>query len=114
MHKPLLFDQLPEAVSQLNKKLEIILKLLYATHVHQPIETPEHFLTIKEAAQFLRLTVPTIYSKVSKRELPVMKRGKRLYFSSNELLEYLKEGRKKTNSEIEIEAVNYLSKKKST
>lgn len=73
-------------------------------------EQPEHLLTIQEAAQFLNLTVPTIYSKVSKGELPVMKRSKRLYFSNTELMEYLKEGRKKSNAEIEQEAESYLSK----
>ena len=72
-------------------------------------EQPEQLLTIQEAAQFLNLTVPTIYSKVSKGELPVMKRSKRLYFSSTELMEYLKEGRKKSNAEIEQEAAAYLS-----
>ncbi|WP_209399823.1 helix-turn-helix domain-containing protein [Pseudozobellia sp. WGM2] len=75
-------------------------------------EQPEQLLTIQEAAQFLNLTVPTIYSKVSKGELPVMKRSKRLYFSSIELIEYLKEGRKKSNSEIEQEAEAHLSKNK--
>lgn len=59
------------------------------------LQKPEQFLTVQEAAKFLNLTVPTIYSKVSKRELPCMKRGKRLYFSSTELMEYIKEGRKK-------------------
>ena len=75
-------------------------------------EQPEQLLTIQEAAQFLNLTVPTIYSKVSKGELPVMKRSKRLYFSSTELMEYLKEGRKKSSSEIDAEAEAYLSNHK--
>ena len=75
-------------------------------------EQPEQLLTIQEAAQFLNLTVPTIYSKVSKGELPVMKRSKRLYFSSTELMAYLKEGRKKSNAEIEQEAEAYLSNNK--
>lgn len=56
----------------------------------------EQFLTIKEAAEFLNLTVPTLYSKCSRGELPFMKRSKRLYFSSVELMEYLKAGRKNT------------------
>lgn len=71
----------------------------------------EQLLTVQEAAEFLNLKVPTIYSKVSRGELPVMKRGKRLYFSSTELMEYLKGGRKKSNAEIESEAENYLGKK---
>ena len=78
----------------------------------EPTETSEQFLTVQETAIYLNLTVPTIYSKVSKGELPVMKRGKRLYFSRTELMEYIKEGRKKSNLEIELEAENYLSKNK--
>jgi len=52
----------------------------------EPAETPEQLLTVQQAAKFLSLTVPTVYSKVSKNELPVMKRSKRLYFSRTELL----------------------------
>jgi len=78
----------------------------------EPTEQPERLLTVQKAAQFLNLTVPTIYSKVSKGELPVMKRSKRLYFSSTELLEYIKAGRKKSNAEIEQEAEAYLSNNK--
>ena len=86
----------------------LILDLKQPTKV-EPTEQPEQLLTVQEAAQFLNLTVPTMYSKVSKGELPVMKRSKRLYFSSTELMEYLKEGRKKSNAEIDQEAETYLS-----
>ena len=70
---------------------------------HEPTDQPEQLLTIQQAAEFLSLKVPTMYSKVSKGELPVMKRSKRLYFSRTELLEYLKDGRKKSNAEITVE-----------
>jgi len=78
------------------------------TQTVESTEQTEQLLTIKEAAEFLSLTVPTMYSKVSKGELPVMKRSKRLYFSRTELLDYLKHGRKKSNAEIEQEAKAYL------
>ena len=65
-------------------------------------EQPEQLLTIQEAAQFLNITVPTIYRKVLIGELPAMKRSKRLYFSSIELLEYLKDGLKKSKAELII------------
>lgn len=67
-------------------------------------------LNVEEAANFLRLSTPTIYSKVSKGELPFMKRSKRLYFSKEELMEYVKGGRQQTNAEIESEANLYLKK----
>jgi excisionase family DNA binding protein len=77
-----------------------------------PTEQSEKLLSVQEAAQFLNLTVPTIYSKVSRGELPVMKKSKRLYFSSIELMEYLKSGRKKSILELEAEADQYLVSKK--
>ena len=78
----------------------------------EPTVQTEQLLTIQQAADFLSLTVPTMYSKVSKCELPVMKRGKRLYFSRIELLEYLKDGRKKSNAEIKQGAEAYFSNTK--
>jgi len=89
--------------------------ILDLKHQPNPVEstTPQdQLLTIQEAAEFLSLTVATLYSKVSKFELPFMKRSKRLYFSRTELLDYLKQGRKKTTTEIETEAVQYLLNKK--
>jgi len=82
------------------------------TKTDEPNDQQERLLTIREAADFLSLTVPTMYSKVSKGELPVMKRSKRLYFSRTELLDYLKEGRKKSNAEIDQEAQAYFSNNK--
>ena len=72
--------------------------------------TTKELLTVKEAAQFLNLSTSTIYGKVHRNELPYMKRGKRLYFSSTELLQYLKKGRVKTCEEREIEMNKYLAK----
>jgi len=39
-----------------------------------------------------------------------MKRSKRCYFSKHELIEYIKDGRKKTNKEIDAEVSEYLLK----
>ncbi|HYG17161.1 MAG TPA: helix-turn-helix domain-containing protein [Bacteroidia bacterium] len=76
--------------------------------------TPEadELLTIKQAAQLLCLSVPTIYSLVSRAEIPVNKRGKRLYFSKAELTAWIKAGRKKTTAETAAEAEQYLKNKK--
>ena len=75
----------------------------------QPVK--DEFLTVQDTAKFLSLSVPTVYGLISKGELPVMKRSKRCYFSKVELINYLKDGRKKTNLEIETLAKNYTSKK---
>lgn len=110
--KNLTLENLPSAVSQLNDKLEQIERLIIESK-KKPENQSDKLLTIEEAAEFLHLSKATCYSKVSRGELPFMKmkRSKRLYFSRKELLEYLKEGRKKTNAEIEEEAHTYLKKK---
>jgi excisionase family DNA binding protein len=88
--------------------------LLDIKHQSATVETdhPDQLLTIQQAAEFLRLSVPTLYSKCSKSEIPYMKRSKRLYFSREQLTEYIKSGRKLTNAEIEQQTDQYLTNKK--
>lgn len=74
----------------------------------EPTPAQDEFLTIQQASELLHLTKPTIYTKTSRNEIPYMKRGKRLYFSKFELLDYLKAGKRKSNAEIEDEANSYL------
>ncbi len=112
MEQVLTFEQLPKAVTMLTQQVsELKQLLLESRQPNTSISQPEQLLNIQQAAEFLNLTVTTMYTKVSKGELPVMKRGKRLYFSQTELLEYLKTGRKKSNTEVQAEAANYLKKK---
>jgi excisionase family DNA binding protein len=96
----------------LTKEVGELKRLLIEKQEQQPNGQREQLLTIQEAAEFLSLSVPTMYSKVSKGEISVMKRSKRLYFSRTELMEYVKAGRKKSNAEIEAEADQYLKTKK--
>ncbi len=69
-------------------------------------------LNIQQAAELLNLSVATCYTKVHKAELPVCKRSHRLYFSKQDLLEYVKAGRKKTVTEIAAEAKEFVTRKK--
>jgi excisionase family DNA binding protein len=59
----------------------------------------DDLLTISQAAELLSLTVPTIYGLVHRHEIPNSKRGKRLYFSKAELLEWVSAGRRRTITE---------------
>lgn len=106
------FEKLPEAVTMLTKEVSELKRLLIEKQEATTTPEREQFLTIQEAAEFLSLSVPTLYSKVSRGELPSMKHGKRLYFSSIELSQCIKAGRKRSNNEIEQEADTYLSNNK--
>jgi excisionase family DNA binding protein len=106
------FNDLPEAIRQVQQKLDNIERLLSEKSENGADKPEEQFFTIHEAAQFLNLSVPTIYGYVSRSAIPVSKRGKRLYFSKLELIQWVKDGRKKTASEIESEAASYVKSKR--
>lgn len=110
--KQITFEQLPNAVTLLSQKLDNIERLLLQKNDPAPAEHPDKLLSVSQAADFLNLSVPTIYSKVSRGELPCMKRGKRLYFSQTELMDYLKAGKKLTNAEIDEMAEQYMKENK--
>ena len=76
-----------------------------------PTTDPDELLTVRGAAEFLTLSVPTIYALISKSELPVIKRGKRCYFLKVDLMAWLKQGRRKTNTEIAAEVKAYQKRK---
>jgi excisionase family DNA binding protein len=105
------FESMPQVLAQLVNEIESLRNKVEA--LQQPKVDQDEMLTIQEAGELLNLTVPTMYSKVSKREIPFIKPkgNKRLYFSRIELIEYLKQGRGLTNTEIEAQAENFLNKK---
>ena len=103
------YDSLPSAVEELHSKLDKITTLLMS--VPEAKSNQEKPLSVEEAAEFLNLSVPTIYSKVSKKEIPVMKMGKRLYFDKRDLLDQIKSGRIKTVAELQSDADTFLTKK---
>lgn len=101
----------------ITERLQIIEGLLYALAERQTERpensgSPDDLLTIEQAAEFLHLSKPTIYSKCSRNELPYMKRGKRLYFLREQLMEYIKAGQHETKRELTENANEFLKKRK--
>lgn len=99
------FEKLPEAVSILTREFQELKQAVLKRGVQEVKSNTKPFLNVKETADYLNLAVPTIYSKVSRGELPFIKRGKKLYFSSSDLEDYLNQGRR------EFEVVNLLKRK---
>lgn len=71
-------------------------------------EKRDALLTIKQAADYLDVTVSYLYKRTSLLEIPFNKKGKRIYFLESELREWIKQGRRKTKEEIEQEATDYI------
>ena len=104
-------EQLPNLVIQLSNEISELRNLL-SKQVNDKAVIPEQFLGIQEAAKSLGLTKSTLYTKVSRNEVPHYKQGNRLYFSTVELTEYLKQGKQSTFAEINAKADLYLSNNK--
>jgi excisionase family DNA binding protein len=105
------FTQLsiPEIRQMFRQELETYFATQKQGNTNQP--EPEQLLTVQQAAELLNLSVATLYGYTQRAEIPVCKRGKRLYFSKQSLFEWIKDGRKKTLAETATEAENYLKKK---
>lgn len=107
----LTFDQLPEAVAEIRAALIRIEAELIRQRT-QKQDNQDRMLTVKEAADFLSLSKHSIYAKVHNREMPFIKRGGKLYFSKTDLIEWLKQGRKKTVKELQSEVMEKAFKHK--
>jgi excisionase family DNA binding protein len=105
------FEQLPKAVGELFEKLNNIERLLLEQSSTRSPEA-DALLTIQQAASFLNLAIPTLYSKVSRQEIPCSKNGKRLYFSKAELMDWIRSGKKLTVADIQANTDKHLSQVK--
>jgi len=85
------FDNLDTRLMSLESKLDRLL----TQHPH-PTPAPE-VGGIELAQEITRLSKPRIYALVSKRGLPVAKRGNKLYFNRAELLAWVNAGKRGEN-----------------
>lgn len=104
--EPFSFEKLPDALQLLLEKMEYLEQLLL--NLQPQNEKAKKMMNVQEAAAFLNITVTALYSLVSRRDIPVNKPGKRLYFDEDELTEWIKSGRRKTATEIADNATSKL------
>ena len=99
----------PELEELIEKSIKKVLAIHSANKAIQ-LES-EQLLTIQQAGELLNLSVATLYGYTQRAEIPVCKKAKRLYFSKKDLLEWIKQGRKKTVEELKNEAETTLKKR---
>ncbi len=62
---------------------------------------------VRQAADFLRLKLTTLYEKTSRKIIPHFKKGNKLYFNRSELQAWVQEGKVQTADELQSQAVSY-------
>jgi len=112
----IVFTQLsiPEIRQMFRQELETYFANQKQGNHNQPEQ--ELPINITKAAEHINLAVPTLYSLVSRREIPFNKKGKRLYFLKSELTAWIRSGRRKTIAESQANPESHLrtSNRKST
>lgn len=103
-----------ELESRLDNRIQISLQKLLSSALSKNVQSEDHdILTFKEGCKFLNIAEATGYAKVSKREIPFLKKGKFIYFSKKQLTDWLHSGQRKTIEQLEDDARKIVSGSKS-
>lgn len=81
-------------------KIEDLILDLQSNYISNVNKSDDQLLTVDQTAELLNLATQTIYGLVSRREIPHRKRGKRLYFTKSEIIDWLSQGRRSTKEEV--------------
>lgn len=109
--KEITFEQLPKAVTQLCEDMAIVKKHLLEKSNLQSTPDVDEWFDLNELCEYLpdKPAKPTIYAYVSANTIPFHKGAKKLRFLKSEIDTWLKQGKKKTMAEREIETDLFLS-----
>lgn len=81
-------EQLLERLERIEQQLSLL------TRQQNNTATDSDLMNVEQAAKFLRRSTTSIYILVSTKKIPYMKQGGRLYFSKNELLEWVRNSKR--------------------
>ncbi len=91
------FENLPELMQKLINEVSELKEVINNLFLE---DRPLKYLSVSEAAEFLKISESTLYTKVSKNQIPFMKPDKILYFSQNDLEDYINKGKSKSFKHI--------------
>jgi hypothetical protein len=94
----------PELEALIESTFRRLIKESYVIPETAPL--PKKPLCIDDAAALIGLSKHTVYGKIN--EIPHIKKGKKLIFFEEDLINYLKSGKQKTISEIKADAEAHL------
>ena len=96
--------------SDLETLIKTSIRTAFAERSSNSKQSSNEFLSMDEAVKFLKIPKASIYQLTSKREIPFVKRSRRIFFKKSDLETWLEGGRKQTREEIEAEALREMSK----
>lgn len=78
---------------------------------YQPLlkqHNEKDLMTIEEVSEYINMAVTSIYGLVHRKQIPHIKRSKRLIFEKKQINEWLQSGRQKTIYDIQKDADIFL------
>jgi len=104
------FDTMPQAIASLTEEVKELKQMMLARATELPNQTDRWF-NLEEFGEYHpdKPTKATVYAWVSAGVVPVHKSGKRLRFLKSEIDAWLQQGKRKTQSELQVEADSILS-----
>jgi excisionase family DNA binding protein len=111
--QPITFEQLPQAVSLLINEVKE-LKFLLQTSKHADVEPSDRWFNLQELCDYLpdRPARQTVYGWTAQRLIPFHKKGKKLQFLKSEVDAWLKADKRKTATELQAEAIQFINAKR--
>jgi len=100
------FEKLPQAVSYLIKEVAHVRQLLEQLlnqQKNQPSDNKHELLGVNEVCLMIKKAKPTVYTLARNRLIPSYKRGKKLYFYKDEILEWIESSKRKTVEELTMD-----------
>lgn len=91
------FQKLQDNVDETRALVQQLVDRLSQPTIEQ---APPEFLTVNQAAELLNLTPASVYGMVYEKRIPFSKPNGRLYFLRSDLVEWVRQGRKATNDEL--------------
>ena len=85
---------------ELEQLIQTSVKKALSEQASEGSKSQNLLFTVDQASEFLNLAKQTLYTFTSKRQIPFIKRGKKLYFKKADLESWLNEGKKATEKEI--------------
>ena len=98
-------DDKPLYALTVGEYIELHKSLLKDLHQSQANDNPDskELLTIDEAAEFLHMSVATLYTFNCRRRIPFIKASGKVFYRRSSLLDWLDSGERKTKAQLRNE-----------
>lgn len=90
--------------------LESLVAEIKSLLLQPPAEQRRYPIGIDRVCELTHLSRATVYGLTSAQKIPHTKRGKKLLFDEDEILDWLRQGKRKTLAEIDAEADAHLER----